>query len=139
MQDHAALTTVALIASALLTWLAASAGEQPAKAASFPDTISPAARKYLESLADPATLPLWPAPDDVAGWKKAWEAGEASSESSVQAALKRYRPTVKECKLGGVPVLDIKPKDWTDSAKVLVHAHGGAYTMFSARSRLVGS
>src|SRR4051812_18210312 len=34
-----------------------------------PDTISAEARKYLESLPDPATLPVMPAADDVAGWK----------------------------------------------------------------------
>ena len=104
-----------------------------------PDTVSPQARTYLESLPDPATQAAWPAADDIAGWKKTWEAGESASEPKVQATLKRYQPTVKELKLGGVPVLDIKPRGWKDNGKVLVHAHGGAYTMYSARSRLPSS
>jgi len=104
-----------------------------------PDTVSPQARKYLEALADPATQAAWPAPDDLAGWKKTWAAAEVASEPKVQATLKRYQPTVKELKLGGVPVLDIKPRDWEDNGKVLVHAHGGGYTMYSARSRLSSS
>jgi acetyl esterase/lipase len=33
-------------------------------------------------------------------------------------------------------VLDIKPKGWRDSGKLLVYTHGGAYTFFSARSAL---
>jgi acetyl esterase/lipase len=104
-----------------------------------PDTVSAEARKYLEALPDPATLPAAPASDDRAGWKRTWEAGEADTQPKVAAALKRYGPTVKERKLGGVPVLDITPKGWKDNGKVLVHAHGGAYTMYSARSRLPGS
>lgn len=104
-----------------------------------PDTVSPEARKYLESLADPATQADWPAPDDVAGWKKTWAAGELANEPRVQATLKRFQPSVKELKLGGVPVLDVTPKGWKDNGQVLVHAHGGAYTMNSARSRLSSS
>ncbi len=131
-----------LAASALLTWLAASAQERPAKGDPFvhvPDTVSPEARKYLEALPDPATLPAWPAAGDRTGWKRAWEAGEAESEPKVKATLKRYQPAVEERKLGGVRVLDVKPKGWKDNGKVLVHAHGGGYTMYSARSRLHSS
>jgi len=118
------------------------AQDQPARAKPFvqvPDTVSPEARKYLESLPDPAGLPALPAPDDLIGWKRVWEAGEAANEPKVQATLKRYEPTVKKRTLGGVPVLDIKPRGWKDNGKVLVHAHGGAYAMNSARSRLQSS
>jgi len=41
--------------------------------------------------------------------------------------------------LGDVPVLDVRPKDWRDNGKVLVYTHGGAYTIFSARSTLGSS
>ena len=37
-----------------------------------------------------------------------------------------------ERKLGGISVLDIKPKGWKDNGKVLVYVHGGAYTFQSA-------
>src|SRR5258706_14727208 len=103
------------------------------------DTVPPEARKYLESLPDPATSPAWPAADDIAGWKRTWQAAEAASEPKVQATLKRYGPAVEERKLGGVPVLDIKPKGWKDNGKVLLHAHGGAYALYSAHSRLQSS
>jgi acetyl esterase/lipase len=104
-----------------------------------PDTVSAEARKYLESLPDPATLPAVPAANDIPGWKRSWEAGELDTEPKVRATLKRYEPTVKERKLGGIPILDITPKGWKDNGKVLVHAHGGAYTMYSAHSRLQSS
>ncbi len=126
----------------LVGWLVAAAEDGPAKGKPFvqvADTVSPEARNYLHSLPDPATLPAWPAPDDLDGWKRAWQAGEAASEPNVKATLKRYQPTVVERKIGGVPVLDIKPRGWKDSVKVLVHTHGGAYTMYSAHSRLHSS
>jgi acetyl esterase/lipase len=104
-----------------------------------PDTVSPQARKLLESLSNPLHQADWPAPDDAAGWKRTWEAGEAASEPKVQATLGRYQPTVKDAKLGGVAVVDIRPKGWKDNGKVLVHAHGGAYAMYSAHSRLTSS
>ena len=50
-----------------------------------------------------------------------------------------YQPTVTERKLGGVPVLDIKPKDWKESREKLIHLHGGCYVLYSARSRLQSS
>src|SRR5262249_5818263 len=57
----------------------------------------------------------------------------------VKAALQRYRPTVEARKVGGVPVLAVTPQGWKDNGKVLVHLHGGAYTLHSARSRLTSS
>ena len=115
---------------------------QPTRAKPFvevPDTVSPSVRTYLESFPDPNTLPEWPAPDDLQGWKRRWEATEAAHEPPVQATLKRYRPTITERKIGGIPVLEVKPKGWTDTGKVLLHAHGGAYTFHSAHSRLTSS
>jgi acetyl esterase/lipase len=103
------------------------------------DTASPQVRAYLESLPDPETLPDWPAPDDLAGWKRAWQAAEAESEPAVEATRERFRPTVEERKIGGVPVLLVKPRGWKDNGKLLVHLHGGAYTFHSARSRLTSS
>jgi acetyl esterase/lipase len=142
MRSSALGIVLALLVGALCGRPVAPAGQQPAKGKPFarvPDTVSPEARKFLESLPDPATLPAVPAADDVAGWKRAREAGEADTAPKVKAALTRYRPTLKERKLGGVPVLEVTPKGWTDNGKVLVHAHGGAYTMYSARSRLPSS
>ncbi|MCE9531895.1 MAG: alpha/beta hydrolase [Planctomycetes bacterium] len=143
MQSQTFFASMILFGSlALFGWFAAAAPDQPAKKRPFlqvPDTVSPPVRAYLESLPDPSTLPAWPAPDDVAGWKRDWEAGEKASEPKVQITLKRFEPTVAKRKLGGVPVLDIKPNGWKESKKVLVHLHGGAYALYSAHSRLPSS
>jgi epsilon-lactone hydrolase len=41
--------------------------------------------------------------------------------------------------MNGVPVVDIRPDNWTDNRKVLVYVHGGGYTMFSAHSSIPSS
>jgi acetyl esterase/lipase len=104
-----------------------------------PDTVSSEFQEHLKKLPDPALRPSFPAPDDLDGWKRFHQAREKDSEPRVESALKAYEPTLTERKLGGVPVLDIKPKGWKDSRKVLVYLHGGAYTMASARSSLMKS
>jgi len=105
----------------------------------IPDTVSAEARAYLMTPPGPEGRPAAPPPDDLHAWKKAWQDREAERLPLAEAAVRRYGPTVTERKLGGVPVLDIKPKGWRQSGKVLVYTHGGAYTYFSARSSLMGS
>jgi monoterpene epsilon-lactone hydrolase len=41
-----------------------------------------------------------------------------------------YQPNISETDLGGVQVIDIKPRNWMDNGKVLVYTHGGAYTFW---------
>ncbi|MFO0821793.1 MAG: alpha/beta hydrolase [Gemmataceae bacterium] len=60
------------------------------------------------------------------------EDGKAKSEP----ILKRIPHTVTEGRLGGVSILDVRPKDWKHNGKILVYTHGGAHTMYSARSML---
>jgi acetyl esterase/lipase len=102
-----------------------------------PDTVSPEFQELLKKLPDPALRPAFPAPDDVDGWKRFHQAREKDSEPRVERILKEHEPTLTERKLGGVPVLDIKPKGWADTRKVVVYLHGGAYTMGSSRSSLI--
>lgn len=127
------LTTCLLLAAVSVR------AQSPTPFAPAASTVSPEARKFLESLADPQTMPAWPAAEDVAGWKREWEAAEAANQTKVEATLKRFGPTVEKRKIGGVPVLDIKPRNWKASDKVLVHLHGGAYALFSAHSRQTSS
>jgi acetyl esterase/lipase len=39
----------------------------------------------------------------------------------------RYDADLQECRINGVPVVDIRPKGWTDEGKVVVYTHGGGY------------
>jgi epsilon-lactone hydrolase len=43
---------------------------------------------------------------------------------------------VQRGELGGVPVLEIRPRQWKDNGKAIVYTHGGAYVMYSAASML---
>jgi len=101
-----------------------------------PVTVSPEARAFLATLKDPHLMPAFPDPTDIAGWKKVQAAAEADAKAKSEPLLKRYPHTLTEEKLGGVPILDVRPKDWKDNGKVLVYTHGGAHTMYSARSML---
>jgi epsilon-lactone hydrolase len=47
-----------------------------------------------------------------------------------------YQPNLTYKKIGGVNVVDIKPKNWVDNGKVLMYTHGGGYTQLSANSTL---
>jgi len=102
----------------------------------IPDTISPEAQAFLRTLTDPALMPAFPEPDDIEGWQKRQAAAEANGKALSEPLLQRYEHTVTEARLGGVPVLDIRPGNWKDNGKVLVYTHGGAHTMFSAASSL---
>ncbi|MCE9534193.1 MAG: alpha/beta hydrolase [Planctomycetes bacterium] len=101
-----------------------------------PETASPEFQEHLRKLPNPALRPIAPAPDDMEGWKRYYETREKDLTPRAELALKKYEPTIAERKLGGIPVLDIKPKGWKESSKVLVYLHGGAYTLASARSSL---
>ena len=73
------------------------------------------------------------------GWKKLYQEHESMDLFHSQSIKDLYQPNITETKLGGVNVLDIKPKNWHDNGKVLVYTHGGAYTLLSANSSLSSS
>jgi monoterpene epsilon-lactone hydrolase len=102
----------------------------------IPKTVSEEAQEFLRNLKDPAQAPALPDPGDLASWKKAQAFVEKDALTQAEPIVKRYAPTVTERSLGGVPVLDVRPKGWSDTSKVVVYTHGGAHTMYSAKSML---
>jgi epsilon-lactone hydrolase len=101
-----------------------------------PVTVSPEAQAFLATMKDPHLIPAFPDPTDIAGWKKLQAAADADGIAKSEPLLKRLSHIVVEGKLGEIPILDVRPKDWNDNGKVLVYTHGGAHTMYSARSML---
>src|SRR5262249_34473955 len=99
-------------------------------------TVSPQAQAFLRTLQDPALMPAFPEPDNLAGWEKVRAFAEADGKAKSAPLLQRYEHTVTEGRLGGVPVLDVRPKNWKDNGKVTVYTHGGAHVMYSAASTL---
>ena len=105
-----------------------------------PTTISAEAQKVLNAIyANKIYERKAPASDNLDGWRKMHAAGEQAGKERNDKAVEMNQVTVTDAKLSGVPVLDIRPKNWKDNRKVLVYTHGGAYTMFSARSTLSSS
>lgn len=103
----------------------------------IPETVSAEAQAYLATLTDPALVPAFPEPGDIAGWTKLQAFIEADALTKVDAIVQRYAPdAVTGRSIGGVPVLDVKPKGWTETPRLAVYTHGGAHTMYSAKSML---
>lgn len=102
----------------------------------IPETISKEAQEFLRTLRDPGLSPPFPQPADVIGWKKLRDLVETDARMQSEAIVKRYAPTITEYMLGGIPVLDVRPRDWRDHGKVVVYTHGGAHVLYSAESTL---
>jgi monoterpene epsilon-lactone hydrolase len=87
----------------------------------IPSTVSQEAQEFIRVLPDPSLQPEMPAPDDVKAWKAAQQAREAHGFTRQKAVVDRLQPIVTEMELGGVPVLDIKPRNWKNNGKVMVY------------------
>lgn len=100
-----------------------------------PATVSAVWADYYESLPDPASLPLLPAPGDFDAWKERNRQAEADR---LAAGFGDPGPGLKvvEGEIGGVPVLDVRPEDRTEDGRTLLYAHGGGYVAFTARSTI---
>jgi epsilon-lactone hydrolase len=105
----------------------------------IPITISKEAQEELRKIAFNSFNFKIPDPADLIGWKKLYQEHESMDLFGSQSTIDLYQPNITETKLGGVKVLDIKPKNWQDNGKVLVYTHGGAYTLLSANSSLSSS
>jgi acetyl esterase/lipase len=105
----------------------------------IPTTISKEAQEELRKIPSNPFDFKSPGPDDLIGWKKLYQEMESMDFFCSQSIKDLYQPNITETKLGGVKVLDIKPKNWHDNGKVLVYTHGGAYTLLSANSSLSSS
>jgi len=80
-----------------------------------------------------------PIPNDLNGWIKLYQEIESIGLKISESMRDLYVPNITETILGGINVLDIKPKGWSDNGKVLVYTHGGGYKLFSANSTLFNS
>lgn len=99
---------------------------------------------FIESLVVQNGFKLF-APKIPAHDIEAWEDESSkrnNDEFNIQknkAIVEEYSPTIDQFIIGGVPVIDIKPKGWADNRKVLVYLHGGGYTIYDADKYLYGA
>ncbi len=104
----------------------------------IPTTISKEAQEELSKITvNPSTLKA-PDPSDLKGWEQQYRETESFFINESQQIIDLYRPNITETDLGGIQVIDIKPKNWEDNGKVLVYTHGGDYTLGSANSTVGG-
>lgn len=132
---HISMRTPKALCLAVLSLVVTSGAAMAGDAVPLPTTISPQARAVIEFLESAGLRQLKaPAPADVAAWKDLHAAQEKALEEPNRVVLAQTGASVTEAVIAGVPVLDIRPKGWTDDGRVMVYVHGGAFTLFSARS-----
>ena len=104
---------------------------------SVPTTVSKEWQEFLRALPPHSTNVniRYPGPNDVEAWEKLDQSEKSNKEFNDRLA-RLYQPQMTSRTLGGVPVLDVKPKNWDKSATILVYVHGGGYTSGSAHSKL---
>ena len=108
---------------------------EPAGYSTAPETVSAAWAVYFETLPDPASLPLLPAPGDLEAWRERNRLAEADR---LKAGYGDPGPGVRvvESEIGGTRVFDIRPDAWIDDGRALLYTHGGGYVAFTARSTI---
>ncbi len=68
-----------------------------------------------------------PGTDDLEGWRKAHAAGEQAGKAKNAKAVEMNQVTVTDAKLGGVPVVDVRPKNWKEKTKMKPLQHVGLF------------
>ena len=98
-------------------------------------TISPEAQSVLQKLLEKSGGPVSvPAPSDIEGWKILHDNAEAGRTQQSRSVIDQTGVTLSPLAMGGVPVLEVIPKNRKDDRNILVYLHGGAFTMFTAQS-----
>ena len=83
-----------------------------------------------------------PAPSDLVAWCQVQEHLAANNQrvDAAQAALSKLGLSMIDAKLGGVPVIDVRPRGWdTADRRLIIYVHGGAFTINSARSTVANA
>jgi len=130
------------VVAALLATASAVAAAQAAPPP-VPNTMSPEATRFLQALiaADLKSSKV-PAPTDLAAWRRLQDhlAANNPRAETAQAALPKLGVSLIDAKLGGVPVIDVRPRGWDKAdRRLIVYLHGGAFTINSARSTVANA
>jgi acetyl esterase/lipase len=101
-------------------------------------SVSPEARTRLEGIrAFLMNIPNPPLPNTVEDFDAAAARAAVFAEQLGKAAIDALGTVATERTLGGVPTLDVTPKDHADDGSVVVYVHGGGFVSGSARANLL--
>lgn len=102
---------------------------------SIPDTISATAQDVLRQLiAAHQTAMAVPGPGDNTAWKALHGQMDELRAAQGRKTQEASKAGISGRVVGGVPVLDVLPRDWADDGRLLIYIHGGAFTLLSAKS-----
>ncbi len=102
-----------------------------------PPTVSPEAAEELNKLyAKLAHAPRRERPKNQDDWDRANARLAAVATPISTATADALHVTRSEDRLGGVPVLRIRPANYKPAKSLILYLHGGAYTFLSAASSL---
>ena len=106
----------------------------------IPETISPEAQKILQKLMDdfdPDTK--YPEPGNFTEWKALQLAAEIAKIPLNEKTVEAFGAKVEDKKFDKINYLEIHPKNYPQSEKVIIYLHGGGYTFYSAKTSLTGA
>lgn len=108
----------------------------------IPTTISKEAKAILSKWTIAgrdagAYLPKSNAP--IKEWEVKQNEAKIAATKPLSAILKKYKPMVDTIFLDGVRAIDVKPKDYKKSDKVIIYIHGGAFVFYPADVTLLSS
>ena len=75
----------------------------------------------------------------IAEWEVKQKEFNDMASQSMPELLDFYKPTVDTIEVGGIRAIDVKPRGYKESDKVVVYIHGGAYVFFTADVTLLSS
>jgi acetyl esterase/lipase len=113
---------------------------QPSTQNIIPETISPEAQKILQNLIeafDPDSK--YPEPTDFSGWKKLQSELDLSKSALNEKVVHEFGAKLVEKQLNDLKYIEVYPKNYQESEKVIIYLHGGGYTFYTAKTSLTGS
>ena len=108
----------------------------------IPSTISKEAKKMLgiwsiEDRNAGANLPEWNAP--IEDWEQKQKEFEVEASKAITKILEIYRPTIKTIFLGDVRAVEVSPRNYHKSDKIIIYIHGGGFVFYPADVTLLSS
>jgi hypothetical protein len=88
----------------------------------------------LDFLCNVNDSPGLPEPDDILGWNRLQELVERYALPKSDQLVERLCPAIAGFSVGGVPVLDVRPRYWKQKKKVAIYMHERSFYPWARRA-----